>query len=190
MRLTTLLVFLATACYAQEFKKLRLGIGSGYTQGSSGYNDNSSNGMLLYLEPSYRINDRVSLGVRFESAFGSLFGFASGVTVASYGINGQYYFSNNNFRPFAGIGLGFYHPMLTGDAFYGYNSRLEETVLGFYPRAGFDWKHLSFTIDWNIASASKATIFPPRFQGSYDDYLSSNYLSLKLGITIGGGRKK
>ncbi len=188
MRLTLLLIFLAAAIHAQEFKKLRAGFGFGYSIVGPNLNSPKSEGCLLIsFEPSYRIKDRISIGVRLE-AIGQLIG--GGLNVASYGINGQYYFSNEKFRPFAGIGLGLYHPRLSGDTFYGYTSRLEETVLGFYPRVGFDSGHLTIAVEWNIISSSKSIINKPVSNISYDGYINGNYLSLKIGLSIGGGRKK
>ena len=116
--------------------------------------------------------------------------FRSGMKEAqSYGINGQYYFSNKDFRPFVGIGLGFFHPILHSDPFYGYTSRLEETVIGFYPRLGFDYGHLSIAIDMNVVASSNAIISRPAFEPSFNGTLNSNYLSMKVGIVMGGGRK-
>ncbi len=188
MRLTLLLIFLAAASHAQEFKKLRAGFGLGYSfAGPSLNNINSEGSLLICFEPSYRIKDKISLGIRLE-AIGQVIG--GGLNVASYGISGQYYFSNEKIRPFAGIGLGFYHPRLSGDTFYGYTSRLEETVLGFYPRTGFDLGHLTIAVEWNIISSSKSIINNPVSNISYEGYINSNYLSLKIGLSIGGGRKK
>ncbi|MFM9837879.1 MAG: hypothetical protein ACKVOQ_06415 [Cyclobacteriaceae bacterium] len=185
--MTLLLFFLAAVSHAQEFKKLRAGFGFGYSMVGPNLNSPKSEGSLLIsFEPSYRIKDRISVSIRFE-AIGQLFG--GGLNVASYGINGQYYFSNKKFRPFAGIGLGFYHPRLSGDTFYGYTSRLEETVLGFYPRAGFDLGQLTIAVEWNIISSSKSIINKPVSNISYDGFVNGNYLSLKIGLSIGGGRK-
>jgi hypothetical protein len=66
---------------------------------------------------------------------------------------------------------------------------LEETVLGFYPRAGFDLGHLTIAVEWNIISSSKSIINKPVSTISYDGFVNSNYLSLKIGLSIGGGRK-
>ncbi|HRX01299.1 MAG TPA: outer membrane beta-barrel protein, partial [Cyclobacteriaceae bacterium] len=101
---------------AQEYKPVKVGLGLGY---ASPGGDGAKGGVLLYLEPAYRVNDAIAVGLRLESAV-----IARGVTVtsggtsvssdaevkanASYTVNGQYYFSNNSFRPFAGLGLGIY----------------------------------------------------------------------------------
>jgi hypothetical protein len=185
MRLTLLLLLLASMSYAQEFKKFHVGLGVGYSSAQPSPNDplRGAQGLLIYLKPSYHLNDNISAGFKLEYNLSS-------PAVASYGINGLYYFSNKNFRPFAGMGFGFYHPMLVGDTFYGYTSRLEETVLGFYPSIGFDWRHLTIAVEWNITPSSKSIINKPVSNISYNGYINSNYLSLKIGLSIGGGRKK
>jgi len=172
----TILVVFSTKSYSQEFRKLRGLIAFG-----------ASNAFVAGLEPGYRISDKVIASIRMEGR--ALF---ANKETGSYGINGQYYLFNKEFRPFVGLGLGLYHTGLVEDAFYGYSSRNEETVFGFYPRTGFDLHHFSLTIDWNIIASAKATIYPPMGQGgsSYTGYINGSYTSVKIGLFIGGGRKK
>ena len=188
MKFGFFIMFCSILCNAQEYKKLRVGVGTGYAnvvQEYIGYKN--VNQVLFYLEPSFRLNDEISVGVRLE--------ITPGKSVASYTINGQYYWirkSKSDLRPFVGWGIGFYHPYLSGDPYYGTTSRSEQTVFGFYPRIGFDYHHLSMLIDWNIGGLADATIYPsansqlPPFNGN----LSPNYFSAKIGIQVGGGKKK
>ncbi len=163
-------------------------VGFGYTSVKSDYNSyNKQTQGLIFLEPAYRINQKFLVAIRLEHV-GSIL-LNEGFSISSYGIHSQYYFSNKNFRPFAGIGISQYHPIVT-EGFYGYNSRLEETALGFSPRLGFDYGHLSLVAEMNIASASKAKISLPSSQTpATDGSLSNNYFSIKIGFSIGGGRK-
>lgn len=188
MRLIILLLLVSFTIQAQDFRKVKVTVGFGYTSPKSNYN--SSNGEiqnLIFLEPAYRINKRLLVAIRLEHV-GSVL-LSNGLSISSYGINGQYYFSDKIFRPFAGIGISQYHPILTG-GFYGYNSRLEETVLGFYPRLGFDYGHLSLMVEMNITNSSSAIISSPSTQTpATQGLLSSNYFSIKIGVSIGGGRK-
>ncbi|MEO8041356.1 MAG: hypothetical protein ABI646_01985, partial [Acidobacteriota bacterium] len=66
MRLILILLLLSVTCYGQQqFKKLRLGIGYGHTFDWPLYTgDERSTCGVIYLEPSYRINDRITLGWR------------------------------------------------------------------------------------------------------------------------------
>ncbi|HCR54026.1 MAG TPA: hypothetical protein DIW27_06385, partial [Cytophagales bacterium] len=101
---------------AQEYKPVKVGLGLGY---ASPGGDGAKGGVLLYLEPAYRVNDALAIGLRLETAImvrGATF-TSGGTSIssdaeakanASYTVNGQYYFSNNSFRPFAGVGLGIY----------------------------------------------------------------------------------
>lgn len=184
-----LLFLFSSMSYGQEYKKLRVGIGLGLASGLQVYSTRStSSGIAIYLEPSFRLKDNISIGFRLE-----------GVTdlakeIGSYGLNAQYYFSKKKLRPFAGLGLSLCHSGFSQDPFYGYSSRNEETTLGFYPRVGFDYGHFSLIIDLNIFKKANATIYPPASSGlnqmEYTDQINNNYLSIKAGIFIGGGRKK
>ena len=78
----------------------------------------TSIGFCLSLEPRYAINDVLHVGLRFEgaaivkgfydnsSSSQNISGSASGIS--SYLATGDYYFTTNRFRPYAGAGLGIY----------------------------------------------------------------------------------
>jgi hypothetical protein len=187
MRLALLLVFFVTNAFAQEFRKIRVEIGFGSAFNYPGYNYPRTTALLAYFDPSYRLNNKIRIGFKMEVALG-------GIVIGSYGPNFQYYFFNKAFRPFVGLGIGFYHPGLpsNGSTGTGPYSTDEETSFGFYPRVGFDWRHITLTVDYNIAATSKAKI---HYNGmdpmnATNGHLENNYLGLKLGVFIGGGRKK
>jgi outer membrane protein X len=185
------LIFLIVFCsisistFSQQFKKFKVGVGLGYTSVTSDVPP------LLYLEPAYRINDTWAIGLRLESG-----GFNSNsdndLITNSFGLNGQYYFSSNKFRPFAGLGFSFYSPEpFIGVSFCDCSITYEKNKLGFYPRLGFDYGHLSFNMEYNIAGSSKITTTSmfthiPTVTG----YVDNNYFSTKVGVLIGGGKKK
>ena len=133
---------------AQEYKKLRVGIGTGagfnFITGDSPYT-------LIYLEPGYRVSDHLLIGLRFQNSIG-----VQGRNITSYGIAGQYYFSQKTFRPFVGLGMASYKEVSF------------ESVYGLFGRVGFDVGH--FTL-----------------MAESDNIIG--YLNLKIGFTIGGGRK-
>jgi hypothetical protein len=187
MKFAFLILLCSTLCSAQEYKKFRVGIGSGYANVRQEYTgEKNGSQVLFFAEPSFRLNDKVRVGCRLEITHGK--------SVASYTINGQYYWkkSQADLRPFVGLGIGFYHPFLSGAVFYGTTSHPEQTVFGFYPRVGFDFHHLCFLIDWNFGSSADATIYPPgNLQvPPINGNLSPNYFSAKIGILVGGGKKK
>ena len=188
MKFAFLILLCSTLCSAQEYKKLRIGIGSGYANVGQEYTGSKDGGQVLfYAEPSFQLNDQIRVGCRLEGTYGK--------SIASYTLNGQYYWmkkSQSALRPFVGLGIGFYHPFLSGDVYYGTTSHPEQTVFGFYPRVGFDYYHLSVLIDWNIGGYADATIYPPMNSQlpPFNGKLSPNYFSAKIGIQVGGGKKK
>jgi len=193
MRLALILILAVTSVYGQQFKKLKVGFGFGVGLDFPKYYDNMSTASIAYLEPSYRINDRFSIGFRLERcATGGIIRFTGGggSSIGSFGFNGQYYFSDRIFRPLVGLGVGFYHPHLSGGSPYVDGSEQEETSFGFYPRLGFDYGHFTFTIDYNIASSSKAMLYDHISNSSANGKMSNSYGSVKMGVLIGGGRKK
>lgn len=176
----------------QNFKKIRLGFGLGY---AGLHRDNGTSvfdGLILFIEPSYRLRNNILIGARLEEGINSTY------DIKSFGFLGQYYFSNRKLRPFAGFGLSLFHSSFSINnylnAYNNYYSSDEETVLGFYPRIGIDIGHLSITMDWNIAASAKVTInnldILNGSSQSYIGYINNNYLSIKAGMFIGGGRKK
>ncbi len=183
-------LFVATFSYAQEYKKFRVGLGVGYaTAGGNG----SSGGAIITFEPSYRVQDNLSIGLRLETALVTR-GYSqntSGASISvaaigSYTVNGQYYFGGAGaFRPFAGLGLGFYS-LAAVNANIGSGGSSEqvavaESKFGFYPRVGFDFHHFSMSADYNVISATNAV-------GGGGDFKNS-YLGIRLGFFIGGGKK-
>jgi hypothetical protein len=173
----------AVAVKAQEFKKFKVGLGAGYAMASG---KGAKGGALVYLEPAYRFTDVIQMGLRIESAIIAR-GFSEDVGdisldvagLGSYTLNGQYYFSNNNFRPFLGAGFGIY--TLAGISMDVDGSGVEQELVassskfGFYPRAGFDAGHFTLSIDYNIVPET--------------DGIKNSYIGVRLGGFFGGGRK-
>lgn len=168
---------------AQEFKKFKVGLGIGY---ASAGGEGAKGGILAYLEPAYRINDALLLGLRVESALVTR-GYSESVTsvafevaaIGSYTINGQYYFSNNSFRPFAGLGLGIFSLAAIKVDGSGAAAAEAESKFGFYPRVGFDYGHFNMSLDYNII---------PKTEVSGGGDFKNSYLGIRLGFSIGGGR--
>lgn len=173
--------------FAQTYSKFRVGIGFGFSPNWSFGEPYSSNLPIISLEPSYRIKNNIALGVRLETTI---------FRTSSYGINGQYYFSNNQFRPFAGIGLGYYYRSFDGTFPYDIVTPKSETDFGFYPRFGFDYGHFSFTLDYNILAPTTiaTTYFIDLNQTGPTTTITTstqnNYLGIKFGVFFGGGRKR
>jgi len=210
MKTKLLLTCFALACFlaapAQNFKKFRVGIGVGYARPSG---SGSQGGGLVYLEPSCRLGDAYSLGLRMEWAMvaSGLSGSAIDMesfdlsSQASYTLNMQYYLGINNFRPFLGVGLGLYNlsaiktDVIVLDGIdptgQGQPQTHAESVslsdaqskFGFYPRFGFDVGHFTLSIDYNFIPNARTTV-----SGS-DASFRNSYLGVRLGANFGGGRK-
>ena len=138
---------------AQEYKKLRVGIGTG-----AGFNFITGDDplTLIYLEAGYKISDQLLIGLRFQNTVG-----VQGRNINSYSIVGQYYFSNKIFRPFVGLGFGLYREVSWKNG------------IGVFPRVGFDVRHFTLNLDFEMIGSN----------------IDMSYLTLKIGFTIGGGRK-
>lgn len=176
--------------YAREFKEFRVGVGIGYAVPGSG--EGAGGGFLAYLEPAYRATDQVLVGLRLEGAFmvRGLEGVGvddvegDATSVASYTLNSQYYFNNNDVRPFVGAGVGLYS---LAAAKFDTRSNIDpdwtdigaETRFGFYPKIGIDAKHFNLTLDYNF-------IPPTDLPGGGE--IRNSYFGIRAGVSIGGGR--
>jgi len=175
--------------YAREFKPFKVGVGVGYAVPGAG--EGAGGGFLAYLEPAYRATDQVAVGLRLEGAFmvrgvegvnsQDVKGDAS--SVASYTLNSQYYFNNNNVRPFVGVGFGLFS--LAAAKFNtasgndpGLNDVGAETRFGFYPRIGLDVGHFNLVLDYNVLP-------PTDVPGGGE--IKNSYLGIRAGLSIGGG---
>jgi outer membrane protein W len=176
-----ILAFLVTFSNAQstEYKPFRVDFGMGYAIPGGG--KGAKAGLLFSLEPKFAVTDNITTGVRFEGAIlGRATTNADVVQVSasgSYLLTGDYYFTTNAFRPFAGAGIGLYH---TAAAVVDVNSNTDPNVFaegnkfGGMLRGGFDYGHFRMALEYNMVSKT----------ASY----SNSYLGIKLNFFLGGGR--
>lgn len=175
-----LLVFqLVTAQDAETngkiFKKFKVDVSLGYASPQESGGSGTKAGLLFVVEPKYAVMDNLSVGLRMEGAVMANIAKdgESGTAKANYSYlaTGDYYFSNNKFRPFAGAGAGvFTFASISSD-----NPALDNlpvsSKFGFMARGGFEYGHLRVGVEYNFVGDK------------------SGYLGLKLGAVIGGGRK-
>ncbi|MEO1051409.1 MAG: outer membrane beta-barrel protein [Bacteroidota bacterium] len=183
----------ATTSQAQEYRPFKVGLGFGY---ASPAGEGSRGGVLLYLEPAYRVSDQISVGLRLESAImGRAIGNEDGADIdlsgnGSYTVNGQYYLGNGTFRPLVGLGLGIYslaNISLTTDVSGSSGEISAGSEFGFYPRVGFDLGHFNFSIDYNIIPSSTNQV--EFTTGNPEEVeVKNSYLGVRFGFSIGGGR--
>lgn len=175
----TLVLALSIIANAQEeltFKPFKFDIAVGYAVPSG---SGSKAGILFAFEPKYALNDNLTLGLRLEGAITARASMdANGETVtgdakasSSYLLTGDYYINTNKFRPFVGAGAGLYKlaavDLSSADVKTG-------SKFGVAPRVGFELGHFRTAIEYNIT-------------GKTGDF-NNNYLGIKLGFFIGGGR--
>lgn len=166
---------------AQEFKPFKLGLGLGYAIPGDG-----GGGILFDFEPAYRINDAIAVGLRIEVAVMGRLNpdgtEATGSANGSYTLNGQYYFSNNTVRPYAGFGVGIFSLA----SFSSISQNGEAAVgseIGFYPRIGLDIGHFNINLDYNLISATET------LNTAGDKVkIKNSYIGIRLGAFIFGGR--
>jgi Outer membrane protein beta-barrel domain len=209
MKKTLLLLLMAAtvAVQAQDYKPVKVGIGLGY---ASPGGDGAKGGVLFYLEPAYRVTDQIAVGLRLESAITARGTSISATSTSSsvdldvaatgsYTVNGQYYFSNNTFRPFAGLGFGLYSlaavkaSTSTGTSGTSSSSTISASAskFGFYPRIGFDAGHFTMQLEYNIIPSTKSeiTISTGTATTLATSESKNNYLGIKAGFFFGGGKR-
>ncbi|HVG15464.1 MAG TPA: outer membrane beta-barrel protein [Chitinophagaceae bacterium] len=183
MSWTLLFAFAALLSNAQEkiFKPFKVDIATGYAIPSG---KGSKAGAVFAIEPKYAVNDNISLGLRLEAAVTARGYVSNGQEFsgdvkasASYLATGDYYFNTNKFRPFAGVGAGIYS--LASANFETTEEFNEDEIntgskFGFAPRAGFEYGHFRTAIEYNAIGKT--------------GNINNNYLSIKVGFFIGGGR--
>ena len=184
-KVSLLLVLLVVGMFvhAQDrvFKPFKVDIALGYANPSGG--GGARGGVLFAIEPKYALNDNFALGLRFEGAVMVRANIdrngedVSGEAKASgsYLATADYYFNTNKFRPFVGLGAGLYQ---TATADVSSNPSQEDVAtankFGFAQRIGFEYGHFRTGIEYNVAGKTGT--------------VNNNYLGVKLGFFIGGGR--
>lgn len=185
--LLSVLLLAGVASQAQDFKPFKVGLHLGYAAPSDG-----GGGVAFAFEPAYRINDAIAVGLRVEAAaLAKVVGEqeAEISTSGSYTLFGQYYFSNNNFRPFVGLGAGLFSNATVEFSDDFVNSDLDPSPsFGFFPRVGFDLGHFNFLFDYNIIGATDEVDVPGFGTVELEDEIKNSYFSVKVGFSIGGGR--
>jgi outer membrane protein X len=192
-----LLTIVALANAQSEFKPFKVDVSLGYAiPGGTG----AKGGVLFVVEPKYAVIPSVSVGLRMEAAVmarGTVDanGNAANVDVkaaGSYLLTGDYYFTQNTVRPFAGAGLGIYSLAAasansdgTTSASTSASSKFGEMV-----RAGVEISHFRFGLEYNIVPKTTVETINGMTGGKTTYTTKNGYLGIKIGICIGGGKIK
>jgi hypothetical protein len=173
------------ATSGRVFKPFKVDVSLGYAipQGSG-----AKGGLIFAVEPKYAVTDAIAVGLRLEGAAmvrglantNDPDNFDGEVTAAgSYLATGDYYFTNNKFRPFLGGGLGIYQ--LASATIVSGSSTVEtpaSSEFGGMIRGGFEAGHFRLGVEYNFVPQTT-------FQNTT---FKNGYLGIKLGVCIGGGR--
>ena len=187
MKKLLVFVFLAISLVAngQNYRKVFFAIDLGAPLGK-----NSGIGSIS-LEPSYRINDKMSAGFRIEhNGILSMTG-GSNPFLGSLGVSYQYYLP---FKPrvFVGGGIAIFNPS-NNFILSSTDTMNERDRLGFFPRVGVDLGHFRIMVEYNFVGNMTdyvSTYGNAGVPGGFYQSVNKNYFNLKFGFFVGGGRKK
>jgi outer membrane protein W len=166
----------------RKFKRFKVDVAVGYASPQNTTEGNQFNGGALFaIEPKFAIIDPLAIGVRVEAAVTAHISNSDGGSNGSnakanlsYILTMDYYFLNGGFRPFIGAGAGIYTTAAIDSSTS--NSSIstipQTSQFGYMARVGFEVGHLRVGAEYN-------------FVGN-----SASYLGLKIGVCIGGGRKR
>ena len=185
----------AKAQDAVHLKPFKVDLSVGYAiPGGEG----TKGGVLFALEPKYAVIPNLSIGLRMEAAIIAKFsgydeaGNAMDTKVkaaGSYLATGDYYFTNNYaLRPFAGAGAGIFS--IAAMEVNSNNGKVSGgSKFGGMVRGGVEAGHFRIGLEYNLVP--KTTYEGYDSDGNYVTGLSSsnNYMGIKVGVCIGGGRK-
>ncbi len=160
------------------FKKFKVDISLGYAVPAQSTGSGKKGGLLFVIEPKYNVMDQLAIGLRMEGAAMVRVneeGEEGDVKINySYIATGDYYFSNNKFRPFGGLGAGIYtfgNKHLDENSDEGDIKIPRTSEFGVLARVGFEYGHLRVGAEYNILSDK------------------AGYFGFKVGAVIGGGRQ-
>jgi hypothetical protein len=181
----TCLIFsnIATAQSVQIYKPFKVDIGLGTTIENS-----KLNGLLFYVEPSYTFAEKFSTGIRFEQAMLTMKYIGSSALTFDY-----YFFNGRGIRMFAGGGYSYYNTTSSGGCDPGPSTTqiIRSTKnSGGLVRIGFDLNHFHLGLEYNFVPSTYVTAIGSDAQNSPTVIYKNNYFALKIGINIGGGKKK
>jgi len=180
---------------AVNLKPFKVDLSVGYAiPGGEG----TKGGIVLAVEPKYAVIPNLAIGLRMEGAIIAKFsgydedGNAMNTKVkaaGSYLATGDYYFTNNYaLRPFAGVGAGIFS--LAGIEVNSSSENISGgSKFGGMVRGGIEAGHFRIGLEYNIVP--KTTFEGYDSNGNFVTGLTSsnNYMGIKIGAVIGGGRK-
>lgn len=179
------------------FKPFKVDVSLGYAIPSG---SGAKGGVLFAIEPKYAVMNQLSVGLRIEGAVTARGVVAPDGTSAhgdvkassSYLATGDYYLTNNTFRPFVGAGVGIFSLAAASGDFDGtgdnYTIATSSSKFGGMLRAGFEAGHFRLGVEYNLIGSTKIP-FDDGMGGTTNLSIKNSYLGIKIGAFFGGGRK-
>lgn len=181
--LTLLIPFFSLSAFAQSkmYKPFEVDLGLSI---AFPLNEDLKIGAGGYIEPKYNVHDQVAIGAKMEmvliasDALVTINGDVVEVNVSgvtSFLGTADYYLTTTTLRPFIGVGAGVY---IIGDVQYENDAVSSEHIgsrFGIAPRIGIVAGHFRIGVEYNIIPGLTAS-------------RSRDYIGLKLGFEIGGGK--
>jgi hypothetical protein len=165
-----------------EYKPIKVDMGFGNT-----FQSNKFDGYLLYLEPSYTFAGKYKTGIRLEYAILNMNNIGSTALTFDY-----YYVRHSGLRLFAGGGFAHYNITSSGRCDPG--PETEQTTsytksAGAMVRIGLEFNHLRFGMEYNMVPSTYMTVSGSGYQIGSTTIYKNSYFALKIGVSVGGGKK-
>jgi outer membrane protein W len=198
MKKITFSILLLTATVivanAQTFKPFKFDLSTGYAIPSG---KGAKGGILFVGEPKYAVIPNLSVGLRFEVAVMARGTADNNGDVAevevkaagSYLATGDYYFTENTVRPFAGIGAGIFS-LASASANNSSTSAGSGSTFGGMIRTGVEISHFRIGLEYNLVPSTNVEAIDDMSGEPYTAKAKNSYIGIKIGATIGGGRIK
>lgn len=199
-----LLFIILLSCWfhvnAQEATNRKLVIEAGFLPLS----ENSYNlGLLFNIEPKIKIGANTFIGLKFgltvnshvfenKNSFQFYVDDKSDHGMLSFVPTFDYYFNENNLRPYLGVGLGFHLVPYELDVYRTVVNPSENVLLagkvdkciGFLLRGGVELGKLRLGLEYNFISRANIEIQNDQIIGTVEN----SYLGLSIGFVIRGGK--
>jgi hypothetical protein len=186
-------VVFAKAQTESPFKPFKVDVSIGYAMPGG---EGAKGGVLFAIEPKYEVIPNLSVGIRWEGAImvrgtvnaDGTVAKADAKAAGSYLLTGDYYFTQNTVRPFAGLGLGLYNLAAATADNSGVTSAGASSKFGEMVRAGVELSHFRIGVEYNIVPSTTLETINSSTGAHTTNKSKNGYLGIKVGFCIGGGR--
>ncbi len=145
-------------------------------------------GFLMYAEPSYTLAGKYKLGLRLEQ------GFFPMKQIGSESVSFDYFlYHRKALGLYAGAGLSNFSVVASGGCDPGpgtVNTVRSTKHAGTFVRTGFEFQHFRLGIEYNFIPSTYVSAVNSGSEATGTVIYKNNYLTLKAGVLIGGGKKK